>query len=82
MYLHIGSDYLINSKNIVGIFDIESSTTVRTTRDFLARAELDGRVITIGIDLPKSFIISNDDKIYITHIAPTTLKKRVFNITK
>lgn len=79
MYLHLGQTIIVRAKDVLGIFDIETSTISKNTRDFLARAEKKGDVINVTNELPKSFIVTackNDIKIYISQISATTLKKR------
>lgn len=60
MYLHLGSDYLISKKQIVGIFDLDATTVNQTTRDFLTEAQKEGQVEDVGENLPKSFVICTD----------------------
>lgn len=79
MYLHIGGDTVINTKEIIGIFDLDNSTVSYKTRDFLAEAQKSGKIVNVCNDLPKSFIIcrhDNEDKIYICQLSPITLIKR------
>lgn len=81
MYLHIGDDFLVNSREIVGIFDIENSSTSAITRDFLACAEKNKRVIYCTYELPKSFVVCFDDstleeKVYVSRLNCATLLKR------
>ncbi|MBP3798135.1 MAG: DUF370 domain-containing protein [Ruminococcus sp.] len=81
MYLHIGNDYIVNVKNIVGIFDIENSSTSAITRDFLSAAEKNKRVTYCTYELPKSFIVCFDDKtleekVYVSQLGVATLLKR------
>ena len=57
MYLHLGSSVVIHQDDILGIFDLDNTTWSRHTRDFLSLAELEGRVVSIGDDLPKSFTL-------------------------
>ncbi len=79
MFLHIGGDFVIPVKNIIAIFDIESTTVSKDTREFLAIAEEEGFIISISDDLPKSFIITETDKkskIYLSPISSVTLQKR------
>ena len=45
MYLHLGTDTIIRTKDILGIFDLDSSTISKRTRDLLRRAEVEGRVV-------------------------------------
>ncbi len=81
VYLHIGNDYIVNSRNIVGIFDIENSSTSALTRDYLAAAEKNKRVTYCTYELPKSFVVCFDDKtleerVYISKLSCATLLKR------
>lgn len=57
MYLHLGQDKVVSMDEIVGIFDLDTSTVSKTTRDYLAKAEKDGCVTNVCTDLPKSFIV-------------------------
>ncbi len=81
MYLHLGLDTIVTVDEIVGIFDLDTSTVSKITRDYLRAAETAGEVVTIGYDLPKSFILceNGDGKqcIYISPIASSTLLKRL-----
>ena len=42
MYLHLGQDKVVSMDEIVGIFDLDTSTVSKATRDYLAKAEKDG----------------------------------------
>ena len=37
MYLHLGADISVNKKYIVGIFDLENTSTSKKTREYLKR---------------------------------------------
>ena len=80
MYLHLGQDKVVSMDEIVGIFDLDTSTVSKATRDYLAKAEKDGCVTNVCTDLPKSFIvcIDRDGKthVYISQISSSTLLKR------
>lgn len=75
MYLHIGEDTVVRDKEIIGIFDMDTSTVNKATRDYLKKAEKDKKVIYVNYDLPKCFIVTND-KIYVSPINTSTLNKR------
>ena len=81
MYLHLGASVVIHQDDILGIFDLDNTTSSRITRDFLSRAEREGRVESAGDDLPKSFLLCRDrqgeTKIYLSQLAPATLLKRM-----
>ena len=80
MYLHLGQDKVVSMDEIVGIFDLDTSTVSKATRDYLAKAEKDGCVTNVCTDLPKSFIvcIGRDGKTHvdISQISSSTLLKR------
>ena len=79
MFLHIGGDVVIPVRNIIAIFDIESTTISKDTKEFLTIAEEEGFIESISYDLPKSFIITETDKkskIYLSPISSVTLQKR------
>lgn len=80
MYIHLGQETVIKSDDVIGIFDLESTTISKNTRDFLTKAEKKGDVETVSYELPKSFIICSDkkrsQKVYISQISSATLQKR------
>lgn len=80
MYLHLGMDKVITFDDIIGIFDLDTTTVSKNTRNYLAKAEKDGIVENVCYDLPKSFIVcrnkNGEDKVYIAQISSTTLLKR------
>ena len=75
MFIHLGEDTVINDKEIIGVFDIDTSTVNKATRDYLSLAEKNKRVVYVNYDLPKSFIVC-DDKVYISPINTSTINKR------
>ena len=49
-------------KDIIGVFDLDTSTVSGVTKNFLSRAEKNGRIEGTKV-LPKSFVLT-DAKIY------------------
>lgn len=80
MYLHLGMDKVITFDDIIGIFDLDTTTVSKNTRNYLSMAEKAGIVENVCYDLPKSFIVcrnkKGEDKVYIAQISSTTLQKR------
>ena len=79
MYIHLGSNTVVNEKDIVAIIDIDKTTTSKNTRDFLTRAQKEGQVITVSEELPKSAVIcknKSETRVYISQISPVTLQGR------
>ena len=54
MYLHIGLNYLIKTKYILGIFDIENTTLSPATRAKNRAEEEKKRVVSFTTEHPKS----------------------------
>ena len=79
MYLHIGGEYTLPSRFIIGIFDLESvSSTQKDMIHFLSHMEKEEKVEYISEEIPRSVVVTNE-KIYFTPISTMTLLKRVKN---
>ena len=80
MYLHLGQDTVVRLDEIVGIFDMDTSTISKHSRQFLTDAEKGGRIFNVSMELPKSFVVCVDEDgtetVYISQISSTTLCKR------
>ena len=82
MYLHLGQEVVVRRQDIVGVFDMDNTTISPHTREFLTRAEKEGRLTYVSYDLPRSFTVCapknrrGADTVYVSQIAPATLKKR------
>lgn len=79
MYLHLGRDVAVSRKTIVAILDFDTSTFGKRTREFLHTAELEGRVVNVSEELPKSAVLcveSGKSIVYISQISTQTLLKR------
>lgn len=62
MYLHIGNKKSVRKKDIIGIFDLDTSTVTKTGKDFIARLEKVGAVEYDDDDLPRSFVLISEGK--------------------
>lgn len=78
MYLHIGKGNVVNTGEIIGIFDLEITSQSHLTRKYLNMADKSGKVINAAEDIPKSFIVCNDGKerVYLSQMATATLLRR------
>lgn len=75
MFLHLGDSTVVNTKDIIGIFDMDTSTVNKATRDYLNFAEKNKKIVYVNYDLPKSFVVTND-KIFVCPLNTSTLYKR------
>ncbi len=80
MYLHLGQNTVITHDEIIGIFDLDSTTVAKKTRDYLAIAQKEGRIREVSYELPKSFIVCREKDgrniVYLSQISTSTLLKR------
>ena len=79
MYLNIGSDMAVREKSIIGIFDMDNTSTSKRTREFLERSEKEGQVVPCD-DLPKSFLLTAEyglSRVYLTALNSSTLERRM-----
>jgi extracellular matrix regulatory protein B len=77
MYLHIGGQYTVSDKYILGVFDFDTTTRPGSaTIDYLRKAEKEGRVDMIVPDLPRSIILTLD-RIYYSPVSPGTIRRRM-----
>ena len=79
MYLSIGNDMAVRERCIIGIFDLDNTTTSKRTREFLEQSEKQGQVVPCD-DLPKSFLLTDEyrlTKVYLTPLNIQTLTARL-----
>lgn len=79
MFLHIGNGKSVLKKNVIGIFDLDTSTVSKTGKDFINRKEKEGLVEYDDYDLPRSFVLVNEDgkyKVKLSRISSAGLKMR------
>lgn len=79
MYLHVGGDVIVNTKNIIGIFDMDNTTVSRIGRGFLPKAQKDEIITNATEDLPKSYVVTAKDgksAVYISSVSSQVLSKR------
>lgn len=79
MYLHLGRDTVVNTKNIIAILDLESTSMSGNTKEFLKIVEEEGFVRNVSEELPRTFVLCEIDGqsvIYITNISSKALAGR------
>ncbi len=80
MYLHLGKNTVINSDEIIGIFDMEKTSVSKDTKDFLRNRKGNMDIITVSYDMPSSYVLTQPKKqgpkVYISPISAATLRKR------
>lgn len=69
----------VRQSSVIGIFDMDNTSTSLRTRRFLEQAEKEGQVVPCD-DLPKSFILTAEyglSRVHLTALSTQTLEKRM-----
>ena len=77
MYIHIGENKVLRKKDILFVFDMDSSTVSVHTRNYLNKAQREKRVISVSLDLPKSFIVTKDGLVYLSTFNTSTIVSKI-----
>lgn len=79
MYLHLGKGTVVNTAEIVAIFDLDITSQSYLTRRYLSMAEKSGQVVNAAEDIPKSFVVCESGgkrTLYLSQMSSATLLKR------
>jgi len=79
MYIHLGNNKSIRSKEIIGIFDMDTATVSPHTKKFLKSREKKGKMKLVSMELPKAFILTDSGDVYLSQISTSTLIGRTEN---
>ena len=81
MFLHIGGDYQVPIRLIIGIFDFDEITREANPYMIKTLARLEEQFVleTVSPDIPRSLIISVD-RVYLSPINSITLEARLKNM--
>lgn len=80
MYLHIGNGKSVRRDKIIGIFDLDTATVSKVSKDFINRMEKAGEVEYSDFDLPRSFLVVEEDekiKVRLSRISTQGLRLRL-----
>ncbi|TYS64405.1 DUF370 domain-containing protein [Bacillus infantis] len=77
MYVHIGEDILVRTRDIIAIIDKQSVSSSKYIEEFLQQHD---QVVNLTKGSFKSIVITGD-KVYYSPLASGTLKKRSYKLT-
>lgn len=80
MFVHIGGEVSIPTKQIIAIVDLETQASAESTQEFLSTAEDEGFVVHLT-DKPNSFVVT-ESKVYLSPISALTLRKRAVEFAR
>lgn len=75
MFIHIGGDTVVSTKDVISILDHQTVNTSKITKRFIDEERKKKRVIDEASEEVKSFVITKD-VIYCSPISSLTLKRR------
>lgn len=78
-YINVGGTRIVRKEDILGIFDLDASSTKTDTKRFLSKCESQGHLETVGQDIPKSFVLCTNgrkENVYMTQLSTTTIEGR------
>ena len=76
MYLHLGQSVMVSDQDILGVFDLDNASWAYKTREYLERAEQEGRAIWLTGDLPLVDSRWGEPVVYISPLSSATLAHR------
>jgi len=78
MYIHLGRDYVLNDRDIIGIFNLETTTVSSRGREFLNYAQKNGAVVSLSDDLPQCYVLADApvDTVYLSELSSAAMKRR------
>lgn len=89
MFLHLGGDMVVYTKDIIAILDVESTLNSKHSKDFLNTCEEEGFIYRVTNEEPRSFVITEKVEftrqqskgirkiiVYYSPISALTLQKR------
>ena len=77
MFLHAGNNKNLRLRTIIGIFDMDTATVSSDTKEFLRRADRSGKTEALFEEVPKSFLLTDEEKVYFSQISTQSLVGRV-----
>lgn len=82
MFIHIGGERVVTDDEVIGIFDMDNTTTEKKTIDYLNNAQKKNTVVNVSeLEIPKSFIVCSGkqgNRIFISPNTVGTILKRVY----
>ena len=80
MYLHLGRDTVVNTKDIISVLDLESTSVSKISKEFLKIVEEEGFVRNVSDEIPRSVVVCEEmgqSVVYITNISTKALAGRI-----
>ena len=69
---------MLNDRDVIGIFSLETTTITPRGREFLNYAQKNGAVVTLSDDLPQCYVLADApvDTVYLSELSSAAMKRR------
>ncbi len=81
MYIHLGNNYIVSSKDIIAILNIEPPIS-KDIKEIIEIAKMEKNIFNINEKGKEKALIICIDKVYLSPISSTTLFRRSENFYK
>ena len=85
MYFHAGQDIVLNTRDVIGIFDLDTAGASKRTQEYFRHMESEGAVADLcgAGGIPRSFTVTDfpTETIYLSQLSPAALKGRAERFT-
>ena len=78
-YINIGAHVVLPKADVLGIFDLDTASTRKDTKRYLAAMEKAVRLDVVGRDIPKAFVVTTKgraSRVYMTTLSSMSLYGR------
>lgn len=75
MYIHLGGEKVVSSRELVAIFDISIEKSSKISKQFIANMLDSKQIVQISEEEAKSIVVT-EHTVYYSPISSSTLKKR------
>lgn len=73
MFLHLSPTCVLDKRDVIGVFDMDTATVSPDSRRFLRESEQKKKLRSVAKDIPKSFVLT-ENAVYLASLAPTSIR--------
>jgi hypothetical protein len=69
MYLYLGGNTVIPEEDVIGVFDLDNTSSSHITREFLTAREAARELESLAEGLPRYFTVTRSGRVYLSQYA-------------
>ncbi|MBQ8381698.1 MAG: DUF370 domain-containing protein [Clostridia bacterium] len=73
MFLHLFPTCVLDKRDVIGVFDMDTATVSPESRRFLRECERKKKLYSVAKDIPKSFVVT-ENAVYLASLAPGSIR--------